>query len=268
MIVYTPSVPPLLFMADSTINVRPPVWALILAVAIGGAFYIAGKNIEADSSDPAEHGSITVSGGGRVFTPPDIAQLSFGVQTGRQTSAGVAMEKLKTSMDKIIEAVKAAGVEEKDIQTESFYLNPSFDWNNGQQLPRGFEASQSLRVKVRDLDNVSEVLGAATNAGANQAGSVNFTVDNPEEKRAEARKEAIEEAKAKARELASQLGVSLGDITGFSEGYGGSPVPPMYYSRDAYGVGGAMDGAEQKAVQLPAGEQEITVNVSITYEIK
>lgn len=171
-------------------------------------------------------------------------------------------------MDKVIAAVKAAGVEEKDISTQSFYLSPVYDYNNGTQIARGYEANQSLSIKVRDLDKVSEVLGAATNAGANQAGNVNFTVDNPEEKRAEARKEAINEAKEKARELAGQLGVSLGDITGFSEGYGGGPIPPMYYSRDAYGVGGADMEAAQKAVQLPAGEQEINVTVSITYEIK
>lgn len=256
-------------MADQhDITLHPPVWALIAAVVIGGAFYIGGKNIEADSSDPAQHGSITVSGDGRVFTPPDIAELSLGVQTGRQATAGVAMERLKTSMDKVIAAVKAAGVEEKDISTQSFYLNPAYDWNNGQQIARGYEASQSLSIKVRDLDKVSEILGAATNAGANQAGNVNFTVDNPEEKRAEARAEAIEEAKEKARELAGQLGVSLGEITGFNENYGGY-TPPIYYSREAYGIGGGADMAvENKAVQLPTGEQEINVSVSITYEIK
>ncbi len=250
------------------VTLHPPVWALIAAVVIGGAFYIGGKDIEAGSGDPSNNGTITVSGDGRVFTPPDIGELSLGVQTGRQATAAAAMEKLKTSMDKVIAAVKASGIEEKDISTQSFYLNPVYDYSNGMQIARGYEASQSLNVKVRDLDKVSEVLGAATAAGSNQAGNVNFTVDNPDEKRAEAREEAIEEAKAKARELADQLGVSLGEITGFSENYGGY-VPPIYYSREAYGVGGGdMDAAKNQAVQLPTGEQEINVSVSITYEIE
>jgi len=260
---------PLLHMPDSQIiEVRPPVWALLTAVAIGGLFYISGKNIENQTLDPSENGTISVSGDARVFIAPDIGELSLGIQTGRQATASAAMQKLKTGMDKVIAAVKEQGIEEKDIRSESFYLNPVYDWSNGLQVPRGFEATQSLRIKVRDLDKVSEVLGVATAAGANQAGSVNFTVDDPDAKRAEARQEAINEAKAKAEELADQLGVSLGEIVSFNEGYGGSPMPPMYYSRDAYGVGGAANVAEQSAVQMPVGEQEINVSVTITYELE
>jgi len=255
---------PHLFMVDQTINVRPPVWALIAAVVIGGAFYIAGKNIEANP-EPEQLSSITVTADGRAFASPDIAQLSLGVQTGRQATAKAAMTKLKTSMDAVIAAVKAQGIDDKDITTQSFWLNPVFDYSNGTQVARGFEAGQSLSVKVRDLDKTSDVLGAATNAGANQVGGVQFTVDDPDAKQAEARQEAIEEAQAKAKVLARQLGVELGDIINFTEGFGGGyPVPMMMYDK-AMGVGG---GAENQAVQLPAGEQEINVTVSITYELE
>lgn len=250
-------------MTDSS---RTPMWGLIIAVAVGGAFYLAGKNIET-SNTPEPRGTITVSGDGRVFTMPDIAQVSFGIQTGRVQSADAAMEKLSTGMKKVLDAVKAEGVDDKDIQTESFYLNPVYDWTDNGQVFRGFEASQSVRVKVRELDKASDVLGAATSAGANQAGGVNFTVDDPDEKRAEARAMAIDEAKQKARELARQLGVSLGDITGFNENGGGYPVPMMMRS-EAYGIGGGSDEAVKLATPLPAGEQEINVSVSITYEIK
>jgi uncharacterized protein YggE len=216
-------------MSDSTPSVSSPVWALLLAVAIGGGFYVYGQQIQADEETPA---LITVSGDGRVFAVPDIAELSFGVQTGRQRTAKEAMEKLKLSMEKVFAAVQAAGVEEKDIRTEYFSLNPAYDWTDGTQVLRGYEASQSLRVKVRDLDNVSAVLAAATAAGANQAGSVNFTIDDPEELRMQARQEAILEAQEKAKDLANQLGVGVAQST-----------------------------------PLPAGEQEIQVDVSLTYEI-
>lgn len=251
-------------MEDQRIFLRPPLWLPVLVVVIGGLFYMSGKKIEADNN-PANRGTISVSGEGRAFTPPDIAELSVGVQTGRQPTAGAAMEKLKADMDKVIAAVKEKGVEEKDIRTENFWLNPAYDWREGEQIARGFEASQSLRIKVRDMDSVSDVLGAATNAGANQAGSVNFTVDEPEEKRAEARAEAISEAQAKAQVLADQLGVRLGEIVNFNEGYGGS-VPPMPYMERAMGMGGGGDVAQ--SAPLPAGEQEIRVNVSITYELE
>jgi uncharacterized protein YggE len=255
-------------MEDQTINVRPPIWALMAAVAIGGLFYIVGKNIEAEHLED-QPSTITVSGEGRAFATPDIGQVSLGAQSGRQPTAAAAMEKLKTSMDAVLAAVKAQGIEEKDIRTESFWLNPVYDYSSGRQIARGFEASQSLSVKVRDLDKVSDVLGAGTAAGANQSGGVNFTVDDPEAKRAEARDEAIQQAKQKAQVLAEQLGVNLGEIKAFNEGYGGG-IPPMYYSRDAFGVGGAMDVANQEkaAVPLPAGEQEVNVTVSITYELE
>ena len=130
---------------------------------------------------------------------------------------------------------------------------------------RGFDASQSLRVKVRDLDTVSDVLAAATNAGANQAGSVNFVVDDPEKARAEARQEAIDQAQEKAKTLAAQLGMQLGKIKGFSEG--GGYMPPVMYGR-----GGAME-MDAKAMEvaptpLPPGEEEMTIQVTLTYELR
>lgn len=251
-------------MDDQNINIRPPVWALITAVVIGGAFYIAGKNIEANP-EVQQPSTITVSGDGRAFAIPDIAQLNVGVQTGRQATAGVAMIKLKKSMDGVIAAVKAQGIDEKDIMTQSFWLNPVYDYNNGTQVARGFEAGQSLTIKVRDLDKTSDVLGAATAAGANQAGGVQFAVDEPEVKQAEARALAITKAKAKAQVLAKQLGVGLGDILTFSEGNGGGYPVPMYYDKAMMGVGGA---AENQAVQLPVGQQEVNVTVSITYKLE
>lgn len=252
-------------MADQTLNIRPPLWLPIVVVIIGGAFYIAGKNIEAEN-DVTDEGTISVSGDGRVFAAPDIAEISLGFQSGRQPTAAAAMERLKASMDQVIEAVKDQGIEEKDIRSEYFYLNPAYDYADGRQIMRGFEANQSLRIKVRDLDKISMVLGAGTDAGANQAGSVNFTLDDPDAKQAEARQLAIEEAKEKAQELARQLGVRLGDIKSFSEG--GGWAPPMYMERQtaAYGMGGA--DVDQKAVQLPPGEQEIMVSVTLVYELE
>ncbi len=249
-------------MDSQTINVRPPVGALLAAGAVAGCFFLGGKYIEKQNLDPI---TITVSGEGKTTAAPDLAMLSLGVQTGRQTSAGQAMTVLKKNMDAVMAALKKAGVEDKDISTENFYLSPAYDWTTGGQIPKGFEANQSLRVKVRNLDKVSDVLGAATAAGANQAGSISFTIDDPEQVRGEARAKAIEQAKAKAEILAKNLGKSLGKMRGFVEG--GAAVPPMMYDRMtmAAGVGG---GAEAQATPLPAGEQDVVVGVSLTYELR
>lgn len=242
------------------------VIALIAAVIIGGGFYVYGKNMElrAPVTSPL---TISVSADGKVSTPPDIATLSFGVATGRQATAKAAIDNVNKSMAKILDAVKKAGIPEKDISTQSFWLNPVYDYNNGMQVPRGFEANQSLSVKVRDLDKVGEVLTAATDAGANQAGGVNFSIDNPDAAQAEARELAIDAAEKKARDLAKSLGMSLGRMTGFNEGGGYAPSP-MYMKSEAYDAMGGATRDVANQVQLPAGEQEVTSYVTLTYELR
>src|SRR3989338_4260303 len=204
-------------MDDHRIFLRPPLWLpIVIAVLVGGA-YIGGKYVETRNREKT---LVSVSGEGRMFVSPDIAELSFGVQTGRMQTAKVVMDKLRKDMDAVFQSVKGLGIEEKDIRTEHFSLNPIYDWTEQGQIFRGFEASQSFRVKVRDLDQVDDVLTAATDAGANQAGNVQFTIDDPEGLRAEARKKAIQEAQAKANVLAQSLGKRLGELKGFSEGGG------------------------------------------------
>jgi uncharacterized protein len=244
----------------TTLNVRPPVAALLLCVAVGGAFYLAGKHIEGRQMD---HPTISVSADAKVSAVPDIAMVSLGVQTGRQPTAKAAISLLSKNMDAVIAAIKASGVEEKDMTTSQFWLNPAYDYLNGTQVLRGYEANQSLTVKIRDLDKVGDVLSGSTAAGANQAGNISFTIDNPDAARAEARQKAIDEAKAKANELARSLGISLGRLRGFSEGDNeGSPPSPMLMR------GEATMAADMAQVQLPAGEQDIHVSVTLTYDLE
>ncbi len=100
--------------------------------------------------------------------------------------------------------------------------------------------------------------------GANQSGGVSFTIDEIDDLQAQAREEAIQDAQDKAKKLAAQLGLSLGEIRGFNEGYAGSPPMP-YYDRAVM----MNDAGESKAMapEIPAGQQEVTANVSITYEV-
>lgn len=254
-------------MADSccsTVTLRPPVWALFIAVAIGGGFYLAGKHIEARGPMPFNPAVISVSAEGKVTMSPDIASITLGVTSGRQTTAKAATEMVNKNMQKIVEAVTALGVAKKDIATEGFYLNPEFDYTTNGQVPRGFQASQTLKIKVRDLDKAGDVLTAATNAGANQVGGVVFSVDNPEEAQAKARSIAIEKAREKAEALATELKMHLGRMTGFSEGNTGYPMPMMMRATADMAVG----GAPMEKAELPAGEQDIVSTVSLTYELR
>ena len=248
---------------STTLTIRPPLWLPIAVVLIGGSFYLAGKNIEIDAKreNPA---TISVSADAKVSATPDIAMLSFGVKTGRQPTAKAAMALVTKNMAAVLSAVKKLGVEEKDITTANFWLSPSYDYTSSGEIPRGFEVNQTLSVKVRDLDNVGDILTAATNAGANQAGSINFSIDNADALKADARTQAIAKAKAKAEVLAQSLGMHLGRITGFSEDGAYSPRPMMMAKTMDMGMG----GGGEAAVPLPSGEQEIVSNVTITYELR
>jgi hypothetical protein len=224
-------------MEERTVFLRPPAWLPLAVVVLAGAMYIGGKLVETRQENRV---TISVMGEGRVTAVPDISELSFGVQTGREATAQAAMQTLEKHMSAIIAAVKKQGIEAKDIQTESLWLNPAFDWKDGEQIPRGYEATQSLRVKVRDLEKIGAVLSAATAAGANQVGGINFTIDDPEELRAEARAKAIENAQKKAGTLAGQLGKTLGDLRAFRRA---AASLPFHSCRAAWRRGSAVVAA-------------------------
>jgi uncharacterized protein YggE len=239
-------------------------FVLLLAVALGGFFYVAGKHLEVKNQGrvPA---MISVSGEGKASVAPDIAELNFGVTVQRKSTAKAAMDELAKTMNAVLDAVKATGIPEKDISTASLSLMPAYDWADGKQIARGYDASQSLQVKVRDLDKTSDVLAAATNAGANNAGGVNFVVDDPATTQAGAREKAIAQAKEKAEKLAKQLGMSLGKLQSFSEGGSGYYPPMPYAARD---MAAGMVANEAMAPSLPAGEQDVRVQVQLTYELR
>lgn len=250
-------------MEDHRVHLRPPVLLPVLVAVILGAAFVAGKHVEVKG---VERFTITVSGDGEVSAVPDIASLNFGMRSSRNKTSEGAMEELSEVMEKVIEAVEKVGVEEKDIRTQYLNLNPVYDWNDGKRINQGFEAQQSLTVKVRDLDKVSDVLDAAVRAGANQAGGVSFTIDDPDELKAQARAEAIENAKEKAEKLADDLGLNLGKLVGFNEGGGYGGGYPMPYARME--TMGAVMEDKAMAPPLPAGEQQVRVNVSLTYQLR
>lgn len=206
---------------------------------------------------------INVSGVGEVYAKPDLATANFSVFTeGNQVAA--AMEETTEKMNSIISLLKEKGVLEKDLRTTEFSINPRYAWpRGGAQVLSGYEVRQTLEVKIRDLEKSGEIVQTAVNAGANQVGNLQFTVDDRDSYVSEARKQAIDEAQAQAKEIASQLGVRLTRITGFYESTNsGYPMP--YYRG---GSAESFDLAVSSTPQIETGESKIEVNVSITYEI-
>ncbi|MCX6737843.1 MAG: SIMPL domain-containing protein [Candidatus Parcubacteria bacterium] len=244
--------------------------ALIVYVSVGASNQIkTGRYI---GQDVVSKNTITVSGEGEIYAKPDLALDTFTVTTEAKT-----VEKAVTDntgkMNAIIDAMKALGIEDKDLKTTSFNIYPRYEYKTDYSVqtdvwPKpetrvlvGYEVNQSLEVKIRDMTKVGDVLQKAVDAGANQVGGLQFTIDDPDTLKDQARDEAIKQAKDKAEILANQLGVKLTKITNFSEG-GYYPQPLYYDSSSAKGMG------ELSATpDIQTGENKITVNVSITYEI-
>ncbi|HEY4521821.1 MAG TPA: SIMPL domain-containing protein [Candidatus Paceibacterota bacterium] len=207
--------------------------------------------------------TITVSGEGKVFIKPDIAKISVGV-TKNNIDFVKAQKEASEIINKTIKFLKLKGVEEKDIKTTSYNIFPQYDYVRGEQKFKGYEVSQNLEIKIRDLDKVGEILSGVAQSGANMVGSLRFEVDDMDKTKEEARKEAINKAKEKAKTLSKQLGIRFKKIVSFYESDGGFPGP-VYFSEAAFGKGGDFS---VPTPSVPTGENEIKINVSITYEIR
>ncbi len=206
--------------------------------------------------------TISVLGEGRVVAKPDIGKINLSVISRAATVAAAQKDNTEKS-NNVIKAIKDLGVKEEDLKTISYTIYPRYQYASGRNDIIGYEITQSLEIKIRDLEKVSQILEKATSAGANQVGSLDFTFDDSEKIKSEARQKAIAQAKQKAQDLASSLGVSLGKVVNFSESYsdGTNPVP-MYADKEALGVGGG--GA---APEIQTGQNEIVVYVTLNYEI-
>jgi len=235
-----------------------------MIVVVAGVLYVAGQYVASQpqrvQQETEANREIVVQGSGKAYATPNVAKYTVSVSTGPQASAEVALKKLSELSGPIVSAVKKEGVEEKDIATTNLSINPQYDFTSGRQILRGFEASESLELTIRDLDKIGSILSTATGEGVNAAGGLNFQVDDIEKVRLEAQKKAIEDAKQKAEELSDALGVGLGRVKNFSAGDAGSqPMPYFAKAGDAV--------SSEAAPVVPAGTQEVQVNVSVTFEL-
>lgn len=217
------------------------------------------------------YSTIVVSGYGEAFATPDVATFSFSVSADAQ-SVGEAQNVVTGKTNAILEALKDLGIEEKDIRTSNYSVYPKYTYTQvictptycppSRQIPDGYSVSHSVDVKVRNVDDAGKALALAGEKGATNISSLAFSVDEADEVERLARNEAVEEARAKAKALAKSLGVRLGRVVDFSDN-SYSPMPYMVRN-EAFG------GADMKvdAPTLPMGENRVTSNVTITYEIR
>lgn len=219
------------------------------------------KNYQYIGRPTAERDIIAISGEGRVTGIPDIATIQVGLIT-EKSDVKTAQKENTDKLNRLIETLKKMEVEDKDIQTSYYNIYPQYDWTDGKQVLRGYQVSQGVSIKIRNLSKVGDMLGAAGEGGANQVSGLTFNIDDPEKLRQEARLKALENAKEKAEALAEAAGVKLGKVVSFSE-YSNSPAD-YGTMLDSYG-GGDFKAA---APTIESGSIDIVVTATVGYEIK
>lgn len=278
------------------------VLLVILAIYVAVLALNALRSGKYIGRDTAVQSTITVSGSGDVSTKPDLAVMDFSVVSEGKLVV-TAMEDNTKKMNAIVDVAKSLGVAEADLQTTGYNISPRYDYvkqaasvlspistpasegvssssagsigaapaidsvyyPNGKRTLSGYDVTQTLTVKMRDMTKIGQIIEEITAAGANQVGDLQFTLDNPDTVQAQAREKAITDAKSKAQVLAEQLGVRLVRITSYNDG-GYTPVYRLNYAKAE-----AMDSAATGSAPAPTiqtGENKITVNVNITYEIE
>lgn len=206
---------------------------------------------------------LVVVGEGKVSVAPDIAKVTLGIQESGQILKNIQDEVNKKSKN-LTDALKKLGIGEKDIKTVSYNVYPQYDYTQPNSKITGYQVSTNYEVTIRDFDKVNEALVVATQNGANTQGGIRFEVNDKtkNEKLQEAREKAVAQAKEKAEGLAKAAGISLGKIINISESQGGGEIRPMYAVKDMV-VGGAPAPPD-----IQPGETEISVTVSLSYEIR
>lgn len=248
---------------------------LVLVSAVGALGSYAYYTIKQTEGVYTGATTITVQGEGEVQVKPDIGKFSFSVRAEGKNAAE-AQTKSAESINAILGALKSAGVDEKDIKTDNYNLNPkykyvtavctAFNCPPSNPVIDGYEVSQTVTVKVRNLDKAGDLISKAGEKGATDMSNLQFTVDDEKVSKAQAREKAIVDAKEKAQVLAKNLNVRLLRMTGFFEDQaGGYPV-----MEGGYAAKSATMSADFKPMSpvMPVGENTVKATVSISYEVK
>lgn len=209
---------------------------------------------------------ISVEATGKSYVVPDVAKVTLGVKT----EAATAEEAVATNtqkMNTVTTEIKALGIDEKDIKTTGYYLDPKYvyDEEGKEDKVSGYTLNQSVEVVIRDFDNIGKILATATKSGANSVGGLNFTVDDPESSKSKAREEAIAKAKEKAKQIAKQSGLRLGRVINYYEYEDGGYYYPEYSM-----AGDAYTATVQENMVTPLitpGEKEVNLRVTLTYRV-
>lgn len=204
--------------------------------------------------------TVTVAATGSVSVEPDMAYVTTGVASEADT-AREALQRNNAAMKAVIDGLKAAGIDAKDIQTASFNIEPRYVHPKDGSAPKvtGYRVVNQVRIAVRDLTRLGELLDRAVNLGANQAAGISFEVSSAETLKDEARKQAMANALRRARLFAEAAGATVGEVVTIAEDV--FMPPPRPY-------GGVRSAMSADAVPIERGSQMLEVRVQVTWALR
>lgn len=249
--------------------------ALVVAVFLFAAGYLCYVNVYSKSIQPSSYRSFLVSGEGKVTAIPDVAQFTFSVISQGKKDIAVLQKENTDKTNQVITFLKDQKIDEKDIKTQNYNLEPRYQYYDctrpglvGSASPCpppeivGYTITQTVSVKIRDFGKIGKVVGGVVENGANVVSQLSFTINDPTSIENQAREKAIAQAREKAKLVAKAGGFRVGRLISIDEGY----VP--YY---AYGLGAGdikLESAPSATPTIEPGSQEVIVNITLRYEIQ
>ena len=210
---------------------------------------------------PADATLLSVSAQAEAKRVLDVATISAGVVT-QAADANAAMRANAVQMDKVMAAIKAAGIAERDIRTSGISLNPQYKYvENQSPTITGYQASNTVNVKVRDIGKLGKALDALVANGANQVNGPSFEVDKPDAAYDEARLAALKKAQDRAETYAKAMGLRVRRVVSIDEG-GGGVRPPMPMMRAM-----ASDAYAKAETSVAPGETVLSVHLDVVFEL-
>lgn len=236
---------------------------LLIAALLAGRLNFSTVSAQTPTQTPEGEEAnrfIRVTGAGSASAQPDTAIIVVGVRTEAE-EASAALDENNQQVTTLLAALNQAGIAQEDIQTQRISLNPRYEeqpGQPGQPVVTGYEAVNTVEVRVRDIDNVGQILDASVQAGGNLIEQIRFEVNDSNTVLGQAREAAFDDAREKAEQLASLAGVQLGNLISISESTVNFPRP--------FAAGGAAEQAA-RAVPVEPGTQEVQMFLEVTWAI-
>jgi uncharacterized protein YggE len=243
-------------LGRGTIMMKSSVFVVLFLAVFTSVAAIAQTSDLAGARPP----SITVAGTGETHGKPDFAQVQLGIVTEAPTAAE-ALRKNNEAMSQLIVMIRKRGIEDRDLQTVQFNVSPRYRYDKTQQEPpkiAGYQVTNEVHVKVRNLMGLGAFLDETVSLGANQVRGISFGVADPAHLMDEARRKAIADAQRRARVYAEAAGLKTGKAIRIDEQAGSRPGPYPAVR---------MDAAAASAVPIASGEQTFSVAVTVSYAI-